>query len=94
MKKKRHVCKEISKFRNFPRKVSILFASISAMTISPRFAFAETSTPLRAGKLAETGDLIAMLAMGVGLIAVVALIVSIISKKSKAKNRSTWKYPF
>lgn len=94
MKNKKSVCREFSKFRNSPRKVLIWFAWISALTISPRLAFAEISSPIRAGRLAETGDLIAMLAMGVGLIAVVALIVSIISKKSKAKNRSTWKYPF
>ncbi len=61
---------------------------------TPKLAFAENATEIRAGSLAETGDMIAILAIAVGLIAVVALIVSIMSKKAKAKNKSTWKYPF
>ena len=47
-----------------------------------------------AGVLAATGDVIAGIALITGVIAVIALVVLILSKKLKKRKQPEWRYPF
>ena len=47
-----------------------------------------------AGVLAATGDVIAGIALVTGVIAVVALITLVVSRKLKKRKQPEWRYPF
>ena len=76
------------------KRLTCVMFGMCGCLIAPKLVFAKSEGGITAGKLAETGDMMAMLAIVTGAIAAIALIVSIISKRLKSKSKSTWKYPF
>lgn len=62
--------------------------------MQPSIAHGSEIAGLSAGKLAETGDIVSAIVFVTGALAVLALIISIVSKKSKSRKKQEWKYPF
>ena len=60
----------------------------------PSIAHAEEIVGLSSGKLAETGDIVSAIVFVTGALAVLALVILIISKKSRSRKKQEWKYPF
>ena len=62
--------------------------------IQPSIAHAAEIAGVSAGKLAETGDIVSAIVFVTGALAVLALVILIISKKSRSRKKQEWKYPF
>ena len=72
--------------------VLALLALVSFM--QPSIAQAEEIAALSAGKLAETGDIVSAIVFVTGALAVLALVILFVSKKSRSRKKQEWKYPF
>lgn len=62
--------------------------------MQPSIAHAAEIAGVSAGKLAETGDIFSAIVFVTGALAVLALVILIISKKSRSRKKQEWKYPF
>ena len=62
--------------------------------MQPSIAHAAEIAGVSAGKLAETGDIVSAIVFVTGALAVLALVILIISKKSRSRKKQEWKYPF
>ena len=85
--------KSASKKRIFLTAFVLALLTLVSFT-QPSIAHAAEIAGLSAGKLAETGDIFSAIVFVTGALAVLALIILIITKKSRSRKKQEWKYPF